>query len=285
MQKRASLNEDKQLIDILNNLATAYQEISVLKMKEARETIKHSRDFVEKLKIVFNSLTSSHELDLSKTKNLKKVNTAKVLITANSRFNGDILRKITDAFLTDKDNHDADIFVIGKIGEDLLKEASLDFKYKTVQIPDTNITSQDLKELLQQLIKYRSVYVYYAVFKTVLNQEVLITQIPSIYSLLDKKIQVQPDGSNSMLYLFEPSGEEIADYLNDSVSISVVRQTIYETELARHAARISAMSKLIDKTNQESVKIKKEMLKINRSLNDRKQRERLTGISFWGGTI
>lgn len=285
MQKRASLKEDKQLIDILNNLATAYQEISVLKMKEARETIKHSRDFVEKLKIVFNSLTSSHELDLSKTKNLKKVNTAKVLITANSRFNGDILRKITDAFLTDKDNADADIFVIGKIGEDLLKEASLDFKYKTVQIPDTNITSQDLKELLQQLIKYRSVYVYYAVFKTVLNQEVLITQIPSIYSLLDKKIQVQPDGSNSMLYLFEPSGEEIADYLNDSVSISVVRQTIYETELARHAARISAMSKLIDKTNQESVKIKKEMLKINRSLNDRKQRERLTGISFWGGTI
>lgn len=285
MQKRASLNEDKQLIDILNNLATAYQEISVLKMKEARETIKHSRDFVEKLKIVFNSLTSSHELDLSKTKNLKKVNTAKVLITANSRFNGDILRKITDAFLTDKDNHDADIFVIGKIGEDLLKEASLDFKFKTVQIPDTNITSQDLKELLQQLIKYRSVYVYYAVFKTVLNQEVLITQIPSIYSLLDKKIQVQPDGSNSMLYLFEPSGEEIADYLNDSVSISVVRQTIYETELARHAARISAMSKLIDKTNQESVKIKKEMLKSNRSLNDRKQRERLTGISFWGGTI
>lgn len=285
MQKRASLNEDKQLIDILNNLATAYQEISVLKMKEARETIKHSRDFVEKLKIVFNSLTSSHELDLSKTKNLKKVNTAKVLITANSRFNGDILRKITDAFLTDKDNADADIFVIGKIGEDLLKEASLDFKYKTVQIPDTNITSQDLKELLQQLIKYRSVYVYYAVFKTVLNQEVLITQIPSIYSLLDKKIQVQPDGSNSMLYLFEPSGEEIADYLNDSVSISAVRQTIYETELARHAARISAMSKLIDKTNQESVKIKKEMLKINRSLNDRKQRERLTGISFWGGTI
>jgi ATP synthase F1 gamma subunit len=285
MQKRTSLNEDKQLIDILNNLATAYQEISVLKMKEARETIKHSRDFVEKLKIVFNSLTSSHELDLSKTKNLKKVNTAKVLITANSRFNGDILRKITDAFLTDKDNADADIFVIGKIGEDLLKEASLDFKYKTVQIPDTNITSQDLKELLQQLIKYRSVYVYYAVFKTVLNQEVLITQIPSIYSLLDKKIQVQPDGSNSMLYLFEPSGEEIADYLNDSVSISVVRQTIYETELARHAARISAMSKLIDKTNQESVKIKKEMLKSNRSLNDRKQRERLTGISFWGGTI
>jgi ATP synthase F1 gamma subunit len=285
MQKRTSLNEDKQLIDILNNLATAYQEISVLKMKEARETIKHSRDFVEKLKIVFNSLTSSHELDLSKTKNLKKVNTAKVLITANSRFNGDILRKITDAFLTDKDNHDADIFVIGKIGEDLLKEASLDFKFKTVQIPDTNITSQDLKELLQQLIKYRSVYVYYAVFKTVLNQEVLITQIPSIYSLLDKKIQVQPDGSNSMLYLFEPSGEEIADYLNDSVSISVVRQTIYETELARHAARISAMSKLIDKTNQESVKIKKEMLKSNRSLNDRKQRERLTGISFWGGTI
>jgi F0F1-type ATP synthase gamma subunit len=285
MQKRTSLNEDKQLIDILNNLATAYQEISVLKMKEARETIKHSRDFVEKLKIVFNSLTSSHELDLSKTKNLKKVNTAKVLITANSRFNGDILRKITDAFLTDKDNHDADIFVIGKIGEDLLKEASLDFKFKTVQIPDTNITSQDLKELLQQLIKYRSVYVYYAVLKTVLNQEVLITQIPSIYSLLDKKIQVQPDGSNSMLYLFEPSGEEIADYLNDSVSISVVRQTIYETELARHAARISAMSKLIDKTNQESVKIKKEMLKINRSLNDRKQRERLTGISFWGGTI
>lgn len=285
MQKRTSLNEDKQLIDILNNLATAYQEISVLKMKEARETIKHSRDFVEKLKIVFNSLTSSHELDLSKTKNLKKVNTAKVLITANSRFNGDILRKITDAFLTDKDNADADIFVIGKIGEDLLKEASLDFKFKTVQIPDTNITSQDLKELLQQLIKYRSVYVYYAVLKTVLNQEVLITQIPSIYSLLDKKIQVQPDGSNSMLYLFEPSGEEIADYLNDSVSISVVRQTIYETELARHAARISAMSKLIDKTNQESVKIKKEMLKINRSLNDRKQRERLTGISFWGGTI
>lgn len=289
MQKRNSLIEQQKLINALNNLATAYQEISVIKMKEARETINHSREYVDKLKQVFKSLTSSHSLDLSNQKIKKNLETAKVLITANSRFNGDILRKITDAFLKDKNNVHADIFIIGKMGQEYLNDANFNLKYTLIELPDSNINSEKLKFLLQKLNKYKNIYVYYAVFKTVLDQETIITQVPSIYTLLSSiksEYNSKKDQNNAgKLYLFEPSGEEIANYLNNSVAMTLVRQTIYETELARNAARITAMTKLIDNTNQEKGKLKKQMFKLKREEYDKKQQERLTGISFWGKSI
>jgi F0F1-type ATP synthase gamma subunit len=289
MQKRSDLKDQDKILSAIYSLATAYQEISVMKMKKARETIDHSRFFVNKLKIVFDTLKASYPLNM-KQKNSRQLNSAKVLITASSRLNGDILRKITDLFIKDLESDEADLFVLGKIGQEYLNEYQNKYKIINIEMPENNLNMQNLNDFMLKLLNYKQVVVYYAVFKTVLEQEVLKTAIPSIFSLTDNGADAinsfqQGQDNFGKLYLFEPSGEEIATYLNDTVTTTFIRQTIFETELSKNAARITAMTQLIDKTNQKKNILKRALIKLKREELDKKQNERLMGISFWGSNI
>ncbi len=284
MQSKNNVVEEQNFLGTLRTIATAYQEISVMKMKETRSTIEQARSFVHQLKEIFESLRFSYPIIKKRADQLKTKDVAKVLITANSRFHGDILRKIFNTFIKDKDLK-GDIFVVGRIGKDFIQEYNENLEYQFFEIPDNNIKVNDLKPLLYELIQYKTIHVYYAQFKTVIEQDIISTEIPSIYTLLEdeeKNEQQSKNKGNIPMYLFEPSGEEIAEFLNDNVTVSLMRQTLYETQLARYAARIKAMDALLSNIEDEMKYLKREKLKIQRYINNKKQLERLSGIYLWG---
>ncbi|QQS44644.1 F0F1 ATP synthase subunit gamma [Candidatus Roizmanbacteria bacterium] len=284
MQSKTDVVQEQNFLNTLGTIATAYQEISVMKMKETRSTIEQARGFVAQLKEVFDSLRFSYHILKKREDQLKTKDTAKVLITANSRFHGDILRRIFNTFLKDSDIK-GDIFVVGRIGKDFIQEYNSDLEYQFFEIPDNNIRVNDLKPLLYELIQYKTIHVYYAQFKTVIEQDIIATEIPSIYKLLEDEEQEEQNTKEKgtvPMYLFEPSGEEIAEFLNDNVTVSLMRQTLYETQLARYASRIKAMDALLSNIEDEMKFLKREKLKIQRDLNNKKQQERLSGIYLWG---
>ncbi len=284
MQSKNDVVQEQNFLNTLGTIATAYQEISVMKMKETRSTIEQARGFVAQLKEVFDSLRFSYPIIKKREDQLKTKEAAKVLITANSRFHGDILRRIFNTFLKDQDVK-GDIFVVGRIGKDFIQEYNSDLEYQFFEIPDNNIRVNDLKPLLYELIQYKTIHVYYAQFKTVIEQDVIATEIPTIYKLLEdeeKEKQDKKEKGAIPMYLFEPSGEEIAEFLNDNVTVSLMRQTLYETQLARYASRIKAMDALLSNIEEGIKHLKREKLKIQRDLNNKKQQERLSGIYLWG---
>lgn len=286
MLNKNILKDDLKFISTLKSLATVYQEISVLKMKKARETIDHSRLFVDRLKQIFNSIYYSHELIKKKFNNKKTRNIAKLVITANSKFNGDILRNIVSVFLQEKTDTQDDIFVIGKVGKEILEAELKNAKINFFETKDSDIASIDLRPLLEELVTYREVYIYMAEFKTVLKQVPMKLNIPILYSLLNNKNKLDDnlkmsDIGVAKLYLFEPSAEEIADYLDDNIITTFVRQSVYETELSRNAARINAMSELIETAGLEIKKIKRQEQKLKRDSQNKKQLERLNGVYLW----
>lgn len=283
MQSKNTVVEEQTFLSTLKTIATAYQEISVMKMKETRASIEHSRLFVARLKEIFESLKFSYPVIKKREDEKKTKGVAQVLITANSKFHGDILRRIFREFIKDKDKK-GDIFVIGRIGTDFLHEYNALIKYKYFDIPDNTVDIHDLKPIISELVHYTTVHVYYAQFKTVVEQEVVSTEIPSIYTLLgeEEKLEKKQKNDESVpLFLFEPSGEIIAEFLNDNTTISLVRQTLYETQLARYASRIKAMDSLLQNIEDDQKKLKREKIKIQRSLNGKKQQERLSGIFLW----
>ncbi len=289
MQTKNSIIEEQNFLGTLKTIATAYQEISVMKMKQTRDSIEHGRLFVAKLKKMFEALIISFPSikQSTKTPHVKKL--AKVLITANARFHGDILRRIFNAFIADE-GKEGDILIVGKIGKDYLLQHGGDMKYTYYDVPDSNITVSDMRVLIHDLMQYETVLVYHAQFKTVVTQDIVTETIPSIYSLLEPtelppkdEVVVEPDPSAppTPLYLFEPSGDVIADFMNDSVRASLTRQTLYETQLARYASRIKAMDSLMHNIEDEEKSLKREKVKIIRTLNNKKQLERISGILLW----
>lgn len=283
MQSKNAVVEEQTFLRTLKTIATAYQEISVMKMKETRTSIEHSRLFVNRLKEIFESLRFSFPVIKKREDEHKTKDVAKVLISANSKFHGDILRRIFQEFIKDKDTK-GDIFVVGRIGKDFLHEYNALLKYKYFDIPDNSISIQDLKPLITDLVQYTTVHVYYAQFKTVVQQEVISTEIPSIYTLLEEEEKLEKNNKTDEkvpLFLFEPSGEVIAEFLNDNTTISLMRQTLYETQLARYASRIKAMDALLRNIEDDQKKLKREKIKIQRGTSGKKQQERLSGIFLW----
>lgn len=289
MQTKNSIIEEQNFLGTLKTIATAYQEISVMKMKQTRDSIEHGRIFVAKLKHMFESLISSFPSikENAETPHVKKL--AKVLITANARFHGDILRRIFNAFIADE-GKEGDILIVGKIGKDYLLQHGGDMKYTFYDVPDSNITVSDMRVLIHDLMQYETVLVYHAQFKTVVTQDIVTETIPSIYSLLEPEEKALIDEQSSApnptapptpLYLFEPSGDTIAEFMNDSVRASLTRQTLYETQLARYASRIKAMDALMHNIEDQDKNLKREKVKIIRAINNKKQLERISGILLW----
>lgn len=283
MQSKNDVIQEQNFLSTLGTIATAYQEISVMKMKETRSTIEQARGFVAELRDVFDSLRFSYPIIKKREDKIKIKDSAKVLITANSRFHGDILRRIFNTFIKDHEVK-GDIFVVGRIGKDFIQEYNRSIEYQFFEIPDNNIHVNDLKPLLYELIQYKTIHVYYAQFKTVVEQDIIATEIPSIYKMLEEEEQQEMserEKGSVPMYLFEPSGEEIAEFLNDNVTVSLMRQTLYETQLARYASRIKAMDAMLSNIEDEMKYLKREKLKIQRDLNNKKQQERLSGIYLW----
>jgi len=277
--------EEQKFMSVLQTIATAYQDISVMKMKETRGFIDHARRFVENLKSIFESLKYSYPLlDRLNRDEPEKKPLAKIVITANTKFHGDILRRIFEAFLKDQ-NEKGDVFLIGRIGKDLMQEYGQKAAVKLFDISDINMKMGDLKPLIYYLLQYKKIYVYHAKFSSIVRQDPIVTELTNINKLLEEElIEEQEDRSLAEAlptYLFEPSGEKIVSFLNDNVIISLMRQAVLETQLARFAARLKAMDALLRKIDENMDKLHRQERKIQHDANNRKQLERISGMLFW----
>ena len=281
MRNKNEIINDITFMNTLDIVATAYQKIAVMHMQNTRNEIQHAHLFVEKLTAIYMSLRYSYPYlkHIDAFRHATK-DSARVLITANSRFYGDILRQTFAFFMRDVDQQ-SDIILIGSVGKGYVIEQDSKTEYQYFDIPDNNFEYKHLAKLIKTLLEYKKVYVYYAQFKTVLTQEPARSKILNIDTLLaqeKERARVEGKKKNMPQYAFEPSGEEIASFLNDTVTISLVRQSLFDSQLARYASRIKAMDLLLNNVKNRSKTLNRIMRKIRSADEQNKQMNRMTGM-------
>lgn len=280
MQKQTDLAEEIQFLDNLHNLATVYESISTMKMQQIRKNIISRRLYVNNLMDIFRSLQyekTPEEYDLIQQKNAKPL--AAVVITANAKFHGDIIRRIFDYFIKHHDQK-GDLFVIGKIGGEYIKQYSDKIHFQEYDVSDINFTVNDLKPILFQLLQYRKIHVYYALFKNIVDQIPVETDITDLEKLTKEEIEAD-NQSKHYEYLYEPSARDISTFIHNNVTAMSLLQTLSETHLARLASRMNAMESLLGKINEDIKVLKQREHRVKRSIQDAKQLDRLSGIMLW----
>src|SRR3990167_10717351 len=287
MQQKSDIANEIDFLANLRQLARVYESISTIKMQQIRESIIQSRSFVVNLMDIFQSLQYEHpeekaevekQLAEQRGKGLKPL--ATVIITANAKFYGDILRKTFDYFISQYDKK-GDLFVIGKIGRELIREYEADIIFKEFDISDINFTIQDLKPILFHLLQYKKIHVYYAVFKNLVEQIPTDADIADILKLTPEEIKEQTGKEKQTDFLFEPSGQKIAGFIHNSVIAMLLLQTVSETHLARLASRLNAMDALLQRIDIDVKKLDSKQRRFEKSLQSIKQAERLSGIALW----
>lgn len=290
MEERNKLTRDIQLAISLQLLATAYEEIAVIKMKLARDSVFHTRDFLSSLSEIFFNVKSSYKNHLialmQKSKEQNKPVRFRthqtngrdvfVLLSANNKLFGDIVPNVFDLFKEKTLQANVDIALVGKLGKELFDASGVQKQYQYFEIPDIESTIEDLKPLITFILQYENVTVFHGKFINVITQNPVSSNISG-----NETLETTQEKTREYSFIFEPSIEEVLNFFEGQIFSSLFKQTVHEAELARYGSRIKAMEQAIEYISQQIGTLTHVQKRMNLLIADRKQHERFAGMSLW----
>ena len=292
MRNIRQINEELELMSTLRLITQAYEEISVMRMQKIRDSVIKTRLFLDELSKVFSDVKVNYETQIalfSKKKDpdtLLKLNKngkeAVMLISTNSKMNGEIIGSVFRDFVAYIEKHQVDVFILGKLGKQMLEQHNYKGKYIFFDLDENDITIDALRKLIIQLAEYKTVNVFYGKFESLMFQSSTknnVTGNQAELSVEDTEKQ-QKDPEHVDKFLFEPSIEKILQFFETQIFSSLVKQSVNESELARYASRIRAMEEAgqhIEKSNQQLFSHRRKLKSI---INNKKQLEVMTRVQM-----
>ncbi len=289
MQGLKYIKKEIPTLQSLHTVAQVYQETSIVKIQEVRAGVLTTRDYLSGLSHIYSELKasqsaqiaklakSSHKTDLKSTK-LQK--TLFVLLSANAKLYGEIVKDVYELFIEAvKKDPIADVMIIGRLGERLFKEDGMTRQHVFIEIPDSNLQPQDLEPIIFNIVKYEHVVVFHGKFFN------LMTQRASRANITGEEVLSEGDatekGQVTKQFLFEPDLEKLMRFFETQIFVTMFRQTVHESELARYASRVNAMEESLQFIKKRQKELNGAKQRLNRSLQQKKQLERLSGMRLW----
>lgn len=278
----------------IKDIVGASEEIASMKMRSIRNKVLLSRDLNDELTEIYREVSVSYKNQIIQLMEEKKGHKptdelqgnitlktgngkfACVYLSANSGLFSKILEKTYHEFVTYLDQHsDAVPIIIGEFGKKLFTNNYPSRQFIFYPLAEGKSTEDSLRKITQDLAEYSTVIIYYARFESMAQQTTTI-------------LNVSGEGSNTSQtaiptahYLFEPSLEKIIAFFESEIFAGIIQQTVTESELARHASRITTLDMARENIDlQLKTANLQRRFAIHRIMN-KKQTEALTGISLW----
>lgn len=151
-----------------------------------------------------------------------------VFISSNKELYGDLILDIAELFTNDMSKLDADGLVIGAVGKKLLEGKKFKGKVYFVDLDDDRPALPVIQQLSRLVESYVSVVVYHGITESIVHQIATKSSIKKIASDM---------GRPSKKYFFEPTVDDVLDYLQKQIQDNSFQQKLYEAHLARLSAR------------------------------------------------
>lgn len=295
MEEKHKLAQEISLASSLQILATAYEEISTMKMRAARDSVLHTRNFLSALSAVFVNVKSSYKNKVSQENTKGKNNDPTLqfsthksngqeiffLLSATNKLYGDINAKTFQLFRERMEQSpNVAIAIIGRTGKELFESLYPQREYTYFDLPDVVSSVEMLKPLISLMLQYEHVTVFYGRFVNIVNQEAVASSISG-----DEPLEQQQAPAKEFGFIIEPSIEEVLQFFETQIVSSLFKQTLVEAELARLASRIKAMEQAIIFINTRLTNLSAAEKRAKRNFENRKQLERVSGISLWGNKL
>lgn len=281
MKSNIKIKDELSLLSSLKSLSEAYQQISVQRIQQVRESVLSTRQYLEELSEVFvdvkeGFLKMGQKITDNRGKTKKSVT---VLFSPNAKLYGEVVSKVFALFLKDVKSSQSDIIIVGKTGKQFVDSINLEKSYTYFEIPDFGVNIGHLKELSQVLVRYQTVEVYFGKFINIASQE------GTLQNLTGERTGgiLKTDAQKEYAFFYEPSVGEILNFFESQVFISLLKQTVHEGELARFASRINTMENALDNITKYEKILKVLSVKNKKLYESKRQQEIFSGISLWGG--
>jgi len=287
MLTKNELNQEAEFLSTVHSLLETYEEIAATKMERIRGSVLENRNFLLEVNAIYQQVKSSYRAqielfmkrkrikDPSKLTFIKKNGkTLYVFISSNTGLYGGLVQKAYRVFIESFRKKPGDVAILGKLGFEMFVGEKIKAPVAFFEFPDDHIDETSMQKICKYLVEYQDVLVFYEKFNSVIDQTPIVTNISG--GMLPEE-KSEP----SIKYLFEPSLEKIMEFFEKEIVFSVFKQTIFESELAKFAARMISMD-----TGSENTRVKlKQILavknKLKHSESNKKQLEKFSAMKLW----
>lgn len=287
MTSKKEVNSELDYLVSLREILETYEEIAASRMSRIRSSVLKSRDFLLEINEIFQQVKTSYKDKIDLLMKRKKVKDPKqltflnrngktlcVLISANTGLYGDIVRKTYNIFIENVKKEKCDVAIVGKLGLQLFETEKIDTNLTYFDFPDDKTDKETLKKIIALIIQYQKALVFYEEFKSLVNQEPIVTNISGD--------PLSSEGSHpSVKYFFEPSLEKIMAFFEQEIVASIFEQTIMESELAKFASRMIALDQASENTKERVKLVTFQKQRIRHRDINKQQIEKFSSMTLW----
>lgn len=237
-------------------ITKAMQMVSTSKMRKTQERMRQARPYADKIRLVMGHLAqthSTHNVPLLRSNNDSK-RVGFIVITTDKGLCGGLNANILKAFFhkvqeCEQNGLDAEIVCLGGKGLAACNRVGLNVIASAVGLGDTPKVATLLGPLTEIFQRYAegkldAIYLVYAGFINTMRQEArLETLLPIGQNVLDEVSESKEFGWE---YVYEPSPQQVLEFLVRRYLESVVYQALSENMAAEQAARMVAMKAATD---------------------------------------
>lgn len=287
MLNKKDVIEKFNSVTTFKNVIETYEEIAASRMQNARSSVLQRRDFIMELNEMFQQIKTSYREDIEKLMKRKKIKDQKkltfierngktlfVLLSSNTGLYGDIIKQSFDLFVELIKKESCDAIIIGKVGLDYFKNANLKIPYAYFDFPDSKMDNEKLKNIVKHIIEYERTFIVYGQFQNIITQKPIVTSISG--DPLPQEVK-----GPKVKYFFEPSLEKIMVFFEAEIFSSIFEQTIFESQLAKFASRMTSLEIRVEKIKELLGQIDLEKEKVKHRIMNKKQLDTFSSLSLW----
>lgn len=291
MAQKSVIVEELEALNSLKELAQSYEEIAVIRMQKIKDSVLKTREFLSKISDVYVDLKSSYELEVKDLIERQKKGdnsllnalqkngkTLLVYLASNGKLYGAVTQKTYRLFIKDvraSNKDQTDLIIIGKAGKEMYDGSGNNKPYEYIEIPDTSVEIEHIKQLMQKFLKYNKVYIYYGKFGNVVQQSPISTSI-SGDDIFETEVVAQTPREDR--FIFEPTLQKIFHFFETQIMANLFSQTLLENQLARHASRVNAMEEALGHIEEESKRVNLVRTRLKHLTQNKKQLETISGV-------
>lgn len=250
-------------------------EVSVARIKKLRDQFEQNQLFYAEINdlysLVKRKVGRRDELVTSISARTKRISIA---ITSNSRFYGSLNRHLIDSFVKHiAAQKNRSFMVIGSVGRRLVEMTSHSQKCVYLSFVGDQPTQDEIYSLMGKLEPYSEILVYHPQFVNVFLQDVGVLDMTHSTGVAAREDDIE--------YLFEPELPKIVSFFETRVRYLLFARAMLESELARTAARLTAMNRAEERAGQELSRMRVGIHKEQQTLSSLQLLESLAGTLKW----
>jgi F-type H+-transporting ATPase subunit gamma len=243
MRRAINIAGDLAQIHTVEDLTEVFESIASIRIARIRNRVVDSKAFFAELWQTYSGLRIDPSQRMTGQAKAKKGKNVFVVVTSEGNLSGEIDEEIVNTMLGDYSKVQTgttDIIVLGSHGQSQLKQRTIPIT-KAFSMPASDV-SFSVTDIIETLSQYDRISVFYQTYESLRVQKVARIELLAAVKNLGDDVEGGGEVVSSRDYIFEPSVDEIADYLESVMMGVALIQVIMESKLAQYAARFNAMN-------------------------------------------